>query len=254
MKYHIGARTSTRKTALKFAPRYEFAFVLDNDIADAVLASATCRMRAKSIRLSICDRGFDATDSWNSRPKKAGLSTRYRVRRTDRSKHAFLQRKRWDGNSTSLRQTSVPSNETARLTSTEMDKSWDGNWFHKKLVKRGMVASVETQFDRTLIESETIDGAVRLTIDRNILVQSLHSNHDPVIASSSLPDRSVVRMKFFVSLPTVFKALVYEFALLPVTPIALDEFAIARGESIQKSISAPIAFEPIDEVATCLIG
>ncbi|NND97758.1 MAG: VTC domain-containing protein [Pirellulaceae bacterium] len=194
---------------MKFTPRSELVFALDLQTTDALIALATRDLSKPTIQ-HVADRYYESSDS------KASFARQreYRVRRIHHADDVILQSLNWEQDKYSLRQTLVPAIDLANLRSDVIDKSWAGKWFHKKIVKHSLVPTLETRFDRTTFQCATIDGEYRLTVDRN-----LHAQHVSQVSVTA----NIVRMNFATSLPTVFKTLIYQFALLPERPTVLLE-------------------------------
>ncbi len=114
------------------------------------------------------------------------------------------------------------------------------------------------------LDAQTSDALIdsasrRMTVDRNIHVTGPASELAAGLAAH------FVQMNFSVSLPSIFKELIYEFALLPEQPTLL--FELAKEAALQANSSRlknflPVAIEAqglgdsryVDEVATCQLG
>jgi hypothetical protein len=249
---------------LKFTPRYELIFALDAETADALTASTSRRMAASTSSESICDRYYESSDITVREKTKFARRRQYRVRRIHRAWDVSLESLSWERDMCSLRQTIVPSSDLATLNSAIINESWAGKWFHKKLVKHSLMPSLETHFDRTLWKCESLDGEIRLTVDRNLQANSIQ-DQCPLTATQTTSNSpvpvasSIVRMEFSVSLPSTFKALIYEFALLPEQPTVLLDLAKAQIIGVQainksQTLAAPAALGSKQEVATCQVG
>ena len=230
---------------MKFPPRYELVFALDAQTTDALIDSTSRRMPTSSSGESVCDLYYESS-SKKLRAKGKTARRQYRVRRIDRAWDVSLESLSWERDLCSLRQTVVPSSDLARLHSDEVDKSWSGKWFHKSLVKNSLAPGLETHFDSTTWKCDSLDGEICLTVDSDIQVIGATSN------SSADLTANVVRMNYSVSLPSVFKALIYEFALLPEQPTVLLKLAKAAAKQsiINQLPLAPVAFSVVDEATS----
>lgn len=245
---------------MKFNPRCELTFALNDQSTDALLRSASQKLAVLPDATLIQDRYFDANGVVQHHSKAAWRQ--YRVRRFGGRRDAFLECKQWKKEISFLRQTSVPDHELARLTSPIADKSWDGKWFQKKVVKHKLKPSIETRLERTVLESMSLEGPMRLTIDRGIQCQSSANGR-----VYSPPERlmcNVVKMKYQISLPTSFKALIYEFMLLPERPsllMTLSQDQLDTCSSSPDLLPLPTTcalsqghFTPSSEVEICQLG
>ncbi len=247
-----------RETALKSTPRYELNFALDTQTSDALIDSASRRMATSSSSESICDLYYESSDAKTRTDAKIARQ-QYRVRRINCAWDVSLESLSWDGETCSFRRSVVPSSDLAKLQSDVIDKSWPGKWFHKKLVKNDLAPSLETHFDSASWKCDSIDGEIRLTVDRGIQVVKVPSNLSTGLAAN------IVRMNFSVSLPSVLKALIYEFALLPEQSTFL--FELANSATQQNCSGSRQDFRPLEngaqslgdfryvnEEATCQLG
>ncbi|WP_345681780.1 VTC domain-containing protein [Novipirellula caenicola] len=199
---------------MKFLPRYECTFVLDDIAATALIESASRRMDPPASN-DVSDLFYD-TENWHRPAKtKAIDKTIYRVRRIDHAWDVFLEQQRREKQTSKLRRSIVPSSELKRLEMDEVDKTWEAAWFHKNILKHGLRRSLKVRFDRLAFDADSIEGPLRLTIDQNIRCQVFSDLVNPNQNPSTPIPMHLVRMKYFVSLPAIFKSLIYEFALLP---------------------------------------
>ncbi len=253
---------------MKFKPRYELTFVLDDQIAEAVLGSASQRMTKQPEKLCIHDRCYDSPDFVAGSETKFSRRRQYRVRQINSCWDVWLQSRKWgppfcDARSptlkkSTLRQSRVPLCELKHLNSPNIEKSWAGKWFRKKLIKHDLKPSIETHFDRIALETESLDGAIRLTADRNIRSQNVSADGGMVTELSAPLNFNLVRMKFSVSLPSIFKALIYQFELLPANT-SLYRQCVRCSAAYDGLGSTPEAFVPeyvpvMLEAATCKLG
>ncbi|WP_182867154.1 VTC domain-containing protein [Rhodopirellula sp. JC639] len=209
---------------MKSTPQFQWVFALDRPTADALADSASRHMPADTHSQHVSDCYYEPADEAKRAKSKFARRQQFRVRRVDRRWDVSLENVSWDGDLRSLRQTTVPSNELVCLDASNIDPAWRGKWFHKKQLKHDLVPSLETRFDRTSWKHQTLDGEIRLTIDRELHAGRIQtsSNRQTACVPSIL-----VRMNFAVSLPATFKALIYEFALLPEQPTVLFDLAKA---------------------------
>jgi hypothetical protein len=101
--------------------------------------------------------------------------------------------------------------------SSDDSKSWIGRWFQRRIEARRLSPVVRIAYQRTAKVALTVNGPIRLTIDedlRAVPVDSL-SFLDASPATSLLPGRAILELKFLRDMPALFKVLVEEFALTP---------------------------------------
>ncbi len=261
-----------RETALKSLSQYELNFALDAQTSIKLIDSATQRMAANAPSQRICDLYYASSDAETKSNTKSARQG-YRVRRINCAWDVLLESLSWERDTCSVRRTVVPSNDLVKLQSDVIDKSWSGKWFHKKLVKNKLGPWLEARFDSATWKCDTIDGEIQLTVDHDIQVAGARSDSSVGLAAN------IVRMNFSVSLPSVFKALIYEFALLPDQPTLLLELAKTAAKpprsegllDVRRAVSGAESlggcrdensgaaeslgdFRYINEVATCQLG
>lgn len=219
-----------RGSDLKSSSRYTLIFATDDATTDALITSASRSIASDTCRERICDRYHEPSQEV-FRAKSKFARRQYRVRRIDNAVDARLESLSWKRDLCSRRQTVVPSSELTHLQSDRVDPSWSGKWFHKKLIKHDLVPSLEFRFDRTIWKRDSIDGQICLTVDSNIQA----SFSSPAALSANL-----VRMNFSVCLPALFKALIYEFVLLPEQPTVLLELSRAAAPVVVDEAKIPV--------------
>jgi hypothetical protein len=221
------------RPALKSISHYGLTFALDDTTTEALVASASRLIASSNSQENICDLYYESSKK-KVRSKNKSARRRYRVRRVDSAEEVNLESLSWEQDLCSRQQTIVPSSELTHLQSASVDPSWSGKWFHKKLVKHALVPSLELHFDRILWKSDVIDGEICLTVDTNIQAS---------FPSTAVLSANLVRMNFSVCLPSLFKALVYEFALLPEQPSVLLELARAAAPSEADEATSPFSLQ-----------
>ncbi|WP_144057951.1 VTC domain-containing protein [Novipirellula maiorica] len=246
---------------MKFPPRYECTFVLD-DVAAAALIDSASRRMDPPISSDVSDLYYDS-ETWRRPTKTKAIDKEvFRVRRIDHAWDVFLEQQRRDKQTTKLRRTIAPSSELRQLELDGVNKTWEGKWFHKNIVKHGLQRSLQIQFDRIAFNANSIEGPLRLTLDRNVHCRAFSDSVDPVRTPSTPIAMHLVRMKFFVSLPAIFKSLIYEYTLLPQPTSMYREcvlrYPVDQCAAMFQSLSTSDAMlaEPVatDEVATCQFG
>ncbi|WP_145420493.1 hypothetical protein [Planctomycetes bacterium K23_9] len=253
---------------MKFRPQYELIFVLESRLAAALMDSASKHFAAGSTEQMICDHYYESPQR-KKRLRAKSPSRQYRVRQIDSAPnvpapYASLEALRLERGMRLLRQSNVPSHELSKLKSAAVDKSWAGKWFHKKLLKHSLLPSLEIQFDQTSWEADSFDGTLRLSVSRNIQAAPFQSASSSRVRIAA----NIVRMQFSVSLPSVLKSLIYEFALLPDQSTALLDLARAEVASVVDDEATANSFQAKEthafrvneiqdfhqEAATCPLG
>ncbi|TWT54840.1 hypothetical protein Pla22_24940 [Rubripirellula amarantea] len=234
---------------MKYCPRNEFTFAVDDDTTDALIQAIGRFGLDRNERQSVVDRYYDSEI-----PKRATSSFQQsRVRRINCAWSVDLQCKSWKKDTSTLRQTTIDTSELSHLRNATVDKSWAGKWFHKKLLKRHLIPQFDLGFDRAWMNCEGFDDG-RLTLDRNIRVHPL-TFHGGVHPEFVQIDTSILRMKFTGALPLMFKQLLYQFALLPVHPSILSDLANEKVADLSSlAITLPMSRGTTTEVVTCQHG
>jgi hypothetical protein len=142
---------------------------------------------------------------------------KYRIRRYGASEAVFLERKLKVQGLVSKRRTIVPIEEVSLLEQSEPLKRWAGYWFHRRLLHRGFGCVWQISYFRTARVAPSKMGSIRMTLDSNVRVLPLDSPvfHAPGAGIPVAETRSILELKYFHSLPALFKELIGEFRLVP---------------------------------------
>lgn len=140
---------------------------------------------------------------------------KYRVRRYGAGDLVFLERKLRTANYVSKRRTAVRIEDLPLLTAPSPDRSWEGCWFHERLLMRKLGAVSQVSYQRTARVGMTDYGPIRLTIDEVLRGLTIDEPEYRSGATTSLTDDAIIEMKFRGVMPVVFKQIVEEFALTP---------------------------------------
>lgn len=143
-----------------------------------------------------------------------------RIRRYGRSSTAFLERKLRTDGMLAKRRTPVNLAVLDRLNHP-LDRGWDGHWFHKRLLKRGLMPATQMTYHRVarstpLHSAASSGGYVRVTMDSDLRVQPAYgfvfsAERGMLIA----PDRVIVEVKFQGPEPDALNELQRMFRLHP---------------------------------------
>ena len=143
--------------------------------------------------------------------------SKYRVRRYGPSKTVFLERKLKTRGLVSKRRASVGVEELSRLHGPEPDASWQGFWYHQRLLARQLKPICQIGYHRIARVTMTDHGPIRLTVDRCIrtVPLSLVGFDDLASGTQISDDQVIVEFKFRMGMPVLFKELVEKFGLTP---------------------------------------
>ncbi len=142
---------------------------------------------------------------------------KYRVRRYDLSRFAFLERKLKVRNTVSKRRSIVEIEELQRLCGDAPQNDWAGYWFHRRLLARRLKPVCQISYLRTARVRPTSWGPIRLTMDQNIRALPLEG------LAFRLPDSGIrlaegfdiLELKYHGQMPVIFKDLIETFMLNP---------------------------------------
>lgn len=140
--------------------------------------------------------------------------SKYRVRRYGDSPIMFLERKFRTERVLIKRRTTATLDDFARLEGDEPDPDWYGYWFHRRLVARQLKPLVQVSYVRTARLGTSSNGKVRMTIDFDLRVLPLPDR--AFLPGTGLPlmeGHNIIELKYSVTLPTVFRNLIDDFAL-----------------------------------------
>jgi hypothetical protein len=142
---------------------------------------------------------------------------KYRIRRYGAGEVVFLERKLKARGLVTKRRTIVPIEEVRLLEQGEPLKHWAGYWFHRRLENRGFGCVWQISYFRTARVAPSKMGSIRMTLDSNVRVLPLDRPvfHAPGAGMPVDETRSILELKYFYSLPAVFKELIGEFRLVP---------------------------------------
>jgi len=141
---------------------------------------------------------------------------KYRIRRYGLDNYIFLERKFRTDRLLAKRRTSVPLEGLQRLGEPEADRTWEGYWFHRRIMTRGLKPLVQVSYDRTARLGSAPTGPIRLTIDTNLRVLPLPDRAFlPGVGLPLIEGKCILELKYVQDLPVVFKQLVERYAISP---------------------------------------
>jgi len=206
------------------ADAYELKFVLDRKVANEVQAWACERMsidphghahrRGAYITTTLyCDTAhFDVF-----RKSASYRRRKFRLRRYGESFQVYLERKTKSGNLVRKRRTSIPLSELPFLESAVTTSDWEGFWFHRRVLRKGLGPSCVLSYERTAFGKPFDDGNIRLTLDRHLVSQRMPAWDfpRPGVGLPILTGQAILELKYQTALPTLFKDLLETFRLQP---------------------------------------
>lgn len=153
---------------------------------------------------------------------------KYRIRRYDTAKSAFLERKLKTHDMVCKRRTKVKIYELDRLLNHRRDAAWDGDWFHRRLAARALRPVCQVTYLRTARVAMTETGPIRLTLDRAIRTAAVDGpKFQPVKEGMPLAGEPLIlELKFRAPFPDLFRELVDALGLMP-APISKYRTAAA---------------------------
>ena len=234
---HASPSLSTLRRAPGGGQAYELKFLLDEaavapieDWARARLAlDPHCEVElGGAYRITTLYLDTPALDVYH-RTRSYGRR-KFRIRRYGLMSSAFLERKTKSRDRVAKRRTEMPASELARLAAPlngQADEGWQGDWFHERIVNRGLLPASRITYRRTAYVGECAEGPLRLTLDREIR-GVLSSDWSLASGDDGLPllnGHVILELKFLRSLPLPFKELVRDFRL---NPAAISKYRLCR--------------------------
>jgi len=167
--------------------------------------------------------------------------SKYRIRQYGKSDPVFLERKFRTGRLLSKRRTTVPASELSRLDGDCPDPGWEGFWFHRRIVLRGLRPLLQLSYDRVAREGTSSTGPVRLTIDANLTALPMPDRAFlPGIGLPFLEGFSIIEIKYRTSVPAIFKRLIETFGL--------EVQNISKFRAGLRALDYPLPTDPDEQV------
>ena len=140
--------------------------------------------------------------------------SKFRIRRYGMSNIIFLERKFRTERLLAKRRTTVPVGDLERLASTELDPSWPGYWFHRRILLRRLRPLIQMSYDRVARVGTSSTGPVRMTIDTNLRVLPMPDRaFIPGVGLPLIEDKCIIEIKYRIDIPAVFKRLAQDFGI-----------------------------------------
>lgn len=207
-------------------PAYELKFLLSEAQARAMEAWAQSHLaldphidpamgNAYRTTTLYCDTAqFDVFYRTASKRRR-----KFRLRRYGRVPWVFLERKTKTGDRVRKRRAQIPEDELLLLAHPFSVLSWPGHWFHRRLLARQLQPACQIIYERSAYVGLNADGAVRLTLDRNIRGELASAWSLPGFEGGSplLKAGVIGELKYRAALPALFKELIGDLSLCPCT-------------------------------------
>jgi hypothetical protein len=166
--------------------------------------------------------------------------SKYRIRRYGTAPVAFLERKMRQPNVLAKRRTLASLTALDRLATADLDVSWEGHWFHRRIVSRRLQPVCQVTYHRVARVLGHEGETIRLTLDSNLAAQpSKRTGFAHPAGVPFMHDRVILELKFRGGLPAMFRRLVEEFRLNP-EPASKYRMGLAAFSSVQQRTSPSV--------------
>lgn len=154
--------------------------------------------------------------------------SKFRIRRYGENEMIFLERKLRTNGMLTKRRSTVTLGDLTRLAPTESNGSWDGSWYHRRLLLRRLRPVVQIGYHRTARVLMWSTGPVRLTLDEKVRATPVDGiQFRPEESTTLLHGQTILELKYRLEVPPVFKLLIEEFAL---SPTRMSKYRLAARE------------------------
>lgn len=139
---------------------------------------------------------------------------KYRVRRYGDSTQVYLERKTRGAYRVFKRRSAIPAAALPALLAAEPMRGWNGYWFHRRLLARGLAAVTRVDYQRIARIGQSSYGPLRLTLDEALIAAPARElAFPPGSGGVALSDTGLIlELKFGHAMPALFKGLIREFA------------------------------------------
>jgi hypothetical protein len=160
---------------------------------------------------------------------------KHRLRRYGNEPWIFLERKYRRADRVKKRRSTIADTELSRLATADSNETWAGHWFHQQLVRRQLLPACRIAYHRVAYLGASGDGAMRLTIDREIrgyLTDEWRvdpfDDGLPILASEV-----ICELKFSNTMPVLFKEIVETLHLTPTR--------VSKYRTFMRAVSSQLA-------------
>jgi len=232
---------------------YEIKFLLSRQVAEQIRQWATQFMRRDPHSDPSLNFGYKVQSIYFDTPEldvfhKRGSFARgkYRIREYLPAGILFLERKMKAKGVVRKRRTSIMAEDLNRLLK-DLDKSWSGFWYHRRLSLRRLKPTCAISYLRFPFISGNSSDPLRLTIDQQLTASLSDGYRFPEKNQHSefLSDRAILELKYLGETPGLFKTLADQFALTP-EPVSKYRLALpalglaAKPEPRKKLEEVPV--------------
>lgn len=203
---------------------YEIKFLVDDEQADELLASARAQLAAdphaepgRGDGYRIHSLYFDTPDLAVFRRVGAHARRKLRLRRYGVEPLIYTERKAKLRGIVTKRRSAIVAEELDWLIDEHQRPSWPAFWFRRRLDLRRLEPKVSVVYDRIARVGMTPEGPIRFTVDRNVRCLATSGPGFPLANEGLqvLQGLSIVEFKYRLALPAVFKGLIRELGQEP---------------------------------------
>lgn len=205
-------------------PPFELKFLVSLAQASRVVEWAASRLPPDPHAGASREDGYRVTSLYLDTPEldvyhRRGSYGRakYRLRRYDTAPTLFLERKCKVKGRVRKRRTEVDSIDLELLCDPTPPRSWPGRWFGRRVAARELAPSCLISYERVARVGPSLNGPIRLTVDRDFLCRKATSFDVPHLTSGEtiFDGQGVVELKYRSAMPALFKSLIRDLGLSP---------------------------------------
>ena len=220
-------------------PAFEVKFLLADALAAEVQAWAHRSMQLDAYGDPQRGGSYETTTLYLDTPQRDVFhrspkhrSRKFRLRRYGSEGRVYLERKTRRGDRVQKWRSDVPLEELSALATSDCPVGWPGAWFHERLQTRALQPACRMTYERTAFVQRTEDGALRLTLDRQIrgLATSDWTLLPLAAGHQILPGQVICELKFRSGLPQLFKELIQQLQLEAGSVSKYRRMMLATGE------------------------
>lgn len=217
---------SIQRSPSESIPAFELKFLLAEEVAQHVEAWATEHLERDAFASPERGGSYQTTTLYLDTPgldvfyRTSGFRGRkYRLRRYGEGERIYLERKSRRGDRVKKRRCDVPLADLAIFPFDGAAVDWPGLWFRDRIGVRALQPVCRITYERTAFMQATSEGPVRLTLDRQIRgVPAASWDLPPVREGHSiLAGQVICEFKFRAALPALFKDLIADLRIQPVS-------------------------------------
>ena len=205
-------------------PPYELKFLVSEAVTARVIEWAAAHLAPDPHAGASREDGYRVTSLYLDTPRldvyhRRGSYGRakYRLRRYDSAPTLFLERKCKVKGRVRKRRTEVRPEELEQLAAADLDPTWPGRWFARRMALRGLVPTCLISYERVARVGAGLAGPLRMTVDRSFLCRPSSTLAVPHLGEGEVlfAGQGVVELKYRVTMPPLFKSLLRELGLTP---------------------------------------